>query len=129
VADEAPQHGRHYVGLPASYCWLYVQLREAAVANGYALAVHGSMARDLDVVAVPWVEDAAPVETLVEALRDAVAGWIPKPLTAPGLKPHGRLAYTILLEGHAFIDLSVMPPSTVAALTPPPAAPEVPDGE
>jgi len=30
---------------------------------GYAIAPHGSLARDLDVIAVPWTEDAVSAET------------------------------------------------------------------
>ena len=35
-------------------------LKGVAHEHGYAVAVHGSQARDLDVIAVPWVEGASP---------------------------------------------------------------------
>ena len=47
-------------------------LRKQARSMGYALAVHGSMARDLDLVAVPWVESAADPIELVEAFVEII---------------------------------------------------------
>lgn len=98
-------------------------VREAARAKGYAIAVHGSLARDIDLIAVPWVEDAAPAVEVAEAIRAAAAGAspigvaFPAPhedgiwfqLGCPGHKPHGRLAFTFHLGGGPYIDLAVMP--------------------
>lgn len=104
-------------------------LQEIAMAHGYALAVHGSMSRDLDLVAVPWVPKAMVPETLVMALQYGMTGmpntrayW--KKESRMAKKPHGRIAYVIWIanlsddfEGtsqgqprrHAMIDLSIMP--------------------
>ncbi len=38
---------------------IYPQLVEEARRHGYALAPHGSLQRDLDLIAVPWSEEAA----------------------------------------------------------------------
>jgi hypothetical protein len=35
-------------------------LREVARSKGYVLAVHGTLIRDIDLVACPWIENAAP---------------------------------------------------------------------
>ena len=95
-------------------------LRETARAHGYALGLHGSTERDLDLIAAPWVEDASDDRTLAEALRAAVNGTIYSK-TYPFAKPHGRRAWVIYLEGPSvgtkdgkhghppYIDLSVMP--------------------
>lgn len=86
--------------------------------KGYALAVHGSLARDYDFIAVPWAFAAVPAEELVEAIRARVGGKIcnvpeadPFDFTRrnPEPKPHGRLAWSIHLGGAPYIDLSVMP--------------------
>ena len=99
------------------YVAMYPALTRAAHQCGYALAVHGSMARDMDLIAVPWVQDATTSEELVEALREACGGWIHAPKTNrdPTTKPHGRLGWTIHVVGTldsaepaAYIDLSVM---------------------
>lgn len=112
---------------PATYCALYGSFKEKAESLGYALAVHGSMQRDFDLVAIPWTEEAVEAEVLVESLRDLCGGFIVED-GAPGgrwdaekkafveaavrnpcLKPHGRLAWCINLGGKPMIDLSVMP--------------------
>ena len=90
------------------------QLKEVAREHGYALAVHGSMKRDLDLVAIPWVENASSAVELAEAIRDAVNGQFREVVGArsPEWKPHGRLAWSIYMRpegGSPYIDLSVMP--------------------
>jgi hypothetical protein len=99
-------------------------LTEIARQHGYCLAVHGSMATDLDIVACPWTEEAVDPDTLAEALRDCVGGMfaagVPDAGAAVAVRPHGRRAYTILpadlflgvpkLPWSPWIDLSVMPP-------------------
>jgi|SRR6185312_8922831 len=89
-------------------------LKEVARRHGYALAVHGSMARDLDLIACPWTAEATDAPTLVEALRVAFNGFIRDERHAdhnPCWKEHGRLAWSIYFreEGGPYIDLSVMP--------------------
>lgn len=59
-------------GLAPAYAALVPLFAAVARPLGYAIAVHGSMRRDLDLVAVPWTDDAAPAENLVEAIR---GGW------------------------------------------------------
>jgi hypothetical protein len=100
-----------------AYAKVLPYLVEIAREHGYCLAVHGSMATDLDLVAVPWVERVAEPEVLIEAIREAVGGRID--LTPEwGEKPHGRLAWTILphdfgglprLDLVPWLDISVMP--------------------
>lgn len=112
--------------LAVGYAFLVPILAEAARSVGYALALHGTMARDLDVVAVPWTEDAADADTLVAAIEAACDGYRLAAVCGreePQHKPHGRLAWVILLEGGCVIDLSVMPRGHGGRLVelPPPA--------
>lgn len=93
------------------YMHVFPDLREAARNCGYALAVHGSLDRDLDLVAIPWTEDATDTETLVRAICDAWKfsnGLFPLD-SDPERKPHGRLSWTLIPGGPVFVDLSVMP--------------------
>lgn len=101
---------------PAHVVYTYIidYLRERAKELGYALTAHGSLARDIDLVAVPWVDEAAPAEQLVEALREkAQLVWGDKVFLRHGepvAKPHGRRSWVMVFLGtHAYIDLSVMP--------------------
>lgn len=43
-------------------------LRERARELGYALAVHGTLRRDIDLIACPWTVEAVPERELAEAL-------------------------------------------------------------
>lgn len=106
---------------PNCYASMLPGLRTRAQECGYALAVHGSMRRDFDLIAVPWTKEATDAPTLVEALRAEVGGFLcekvhhdilvaeGKPLQTPTLKPHGRMAWSIYLGGGPYLDLSVMP--------------------
>ena len=80
---------------------------------GYALAVHGSLARDIDLLAVPWVEQAVSPEELVRRLCGAVAGCMGRCVAngKPSQKPHGRVAWSLIHSGGCgYIDLSVVAP-------------------
>lgn len=74
---------------------------------GYALALHGSMQRDMDAVAVPWTEHSVPAEILVGRVCEAMQLTIGP--NSPSLKPHGRKVWTLMLTNIGFVDLSVMP--------------------
>jgi hypothetical protein len=88
--------------------------REVARDCGYALAVHGSQARDLDLVAVPWTPEAVSAQQLVDTLC-AVVGLVEKPsewpvAPNPESKPWGRLAWALCgWPGVQYLDLSVAP--------------------
>jgi hypothetical protein len=98
-------------------------MRPAAKDCGYALAVHGSQERDLDVIAVPWTAEAVSGDALARCLemrlREARgARWFLHGPATDSAKPHGRrtLILTSPDDGiaspagrHPFIDLSIMP--------------------
>lgn len=91
-------------------------LRERAKALGYALCVHGSLERDIDLVAVPWTDRAYPAEALAASLREVVDKLYPilgevTPVTHPSaVRPHGRQCWAWWIRSWTYIDLSVFPP-------------------
>lgn len=94
---------------------LLVPIREVARNKGYAIAVHGSLANDIDLLAVPWIETADPPSELIAAIQGAVAAVLGTCAildeSKPGDKPHGRLGVTYVLpQTHVYIDLAIMPP-------------------
>jgi hypothetical protein len=92
------------------YACLLPELRQIAIDHGYTLAIHGSMARDLDLIAVPWAEQVQDHEIMVDKMLQAIGGTIfGAMLPQPGDKPHGRIVYTLSILGDWFIDLSVIP--------------------
>jgi hypothetical protein len=92
---------------PSMYAHRVHELATICRANGYALALHGSLQRDLDAIAVPWTDDANTADTLVASICEGMGLRIgPDPNT---LKPHGRRVWTLMLMEWGFVDLSVMP--------------------
>lgn len=92
-------------------------MRRAAKDAGYAITVHGSLNRDIDLVAIPWVDrDVSSPDDLLNSLVGAVRSIVGTAAChdkAWEQKPHGRLAKIILAfcgQNSAHIDLSVMPP-------------------
>lgn len=88
-------------------------VREVARFNGYAVAVHGSLKRDIDLVAIAWTDQARPADELVRVIQGAVGGILGNCLrtSEPTQKPHGRVAYTLIHPGFCGeIDLSIIPP-------------------
>lgn len=89
-------------------------LRERAKVLGYAIAEHGSQARDIDLVAVPWSDPAHPPEALAASLRQVLERLYPihlevEPSTTHP-KPHGRLCWSWWIRPWTYVDLSIMPP-------------------
>jgi hypothetical protein len=95
----------------AIYERLLPDIRDAAWRLGYSIGVHGTMRRDLDLIAVPWISDAAPAEQLVLALIEVVGAYPDYAHVRPSVKPHGRLAWSLHLRlcPHLYLDLSVLP--------------------
>lgn len=86
----------------------YPDLCKLFQAHGYALAVHGSLARDFDLIAIPWREDCASVVEMVEAVNSNK--MIFNLVGEPEVKNHGRVVYTLSIGfGECAIDLSFMP--------------------
>jgi hypothetical protein len=98
-----PEEGAATEELFLRYAGILHDIRRIAMEHGYALPVHGSMRRDLDVVAVPWYVKYAAPEQLVEAIR----AWVGGHVTGPVQRPHGRRCWSIHLGGGPYIDLSV----------------------
>ena len=88
------------------------RIKKIAKEKGYAVAIHGSMKKDLDVMAMPWTNDAKAPESLAIALMKEFLGhsymrtYLKENRHG---KPHGRLTYTLPVKGRGYIDLSVMP--------------------
>lgn len=109
-------------------CELLPALRKVAREKGYALAYHGSFARDIDILAAPWLDSAVGALEVAEAIRaeaERVSGHMAFVINddgaapcnylrrAPEPKPHGRLGWSIHLAGTGtYLDLSVLDAGT-----------------
>jgi len=97
---------------PAYAAAMYPELAAIFHRHGYALAVHGSLARDLDLIAVPWAETVSDAATV---LRDVTTVFALRLIGEPWKKNHGRMAYTLSCGfGACAIDLSFVPNAEIA---------------
>lgn len=115
------------------YAVLFVKLDKIVARFGWAISLHGTMIRDLDLVLIPWTEDAEDENKVVDAIRLFVDGQHvtdtrKKHLKKMGSsqkdglshfaiteKPHGRRAISINIGvSNYYLDISIMP-----RLTPP----------
>jgi len=99
--------------VPATtYAWMIPVITRIARRHGYAIGVHGSMGRDLDLIAVPWVETANTPQALLAELCRYLDGTLVETTkdAQHATRPHGRTCYNIIFPGAwHFIDISFMP--------------------
>ena len=99
--DDKPIHAK-----PALYTHFYEIMKAIAKKHGYCLLLHGSMNRDLDLVAVPWDVKVKPHLKMSMALADAVGGVLaPHRFDKESdryvyhtVRQHGRIGYVIQLN-------------------------------
>lgn len=89
---------------------LYPEMVLIAREHGYALAIHGSLQRDFDLIAVPWIDGpVSSPQVLVDAICDR---FHPAKQIGEGntIKPHGRRGWTVSIgHGDCACDISFMP--------------------
>jgi len=89
------------------YCSIYAELAELTREHGYALAIHGSMSRDFDLICVPWVANPSHPQTVIDKICDTYAC---NSSSSPTKKEHGRIAYSVCFGfGDFFADISFTP--------------------
>lgn len=92
---------------------MYPKLAELFREHGYALAVHGSVGTDFDLIAVPWVDGpVAEPDAVIALLFDRYAFDREDGDRVPQgeAKPHGRVAYCLHLSfGTCALDISFAP--------------------
>lgn len=118
MEDKKPIHVK-----PSFYAHCFEVLKMIAKDFGYNLVLHGSMNRDLDLIAIPWEEEIGDVNKMIRMFANVIGG-VPidlddndKVLITQYKKPHGRIVYIINLNRGEFkgddpqyyLDISVMP--------------------
>lgn len=90
---------------------MYPDLCKLFQKHGYALMCHGSLARDFDLLAMPWTETVSMPE---EVMKEVVTTFAVRVIGNPTQRPHGREAYTLSVGfGECAIDLSFVPSITL----------------
>ena len=97
-------------GRPAFYAALYEDIRKVAMDLGWAVALHGSLKSDMDIITLPWVEEAVEFEMLINTIanlfeENMLANNYSVDYTS---KPHGRIVATIPIWEDFYLDISTM---------------------
>ena len=84
---------------PSLYALYFYELKEIALKYGYNLVLHGSLNRDLDLIAVPWQEEIGSDEEMIQEFANHLGGRISFKHTGKRYSylPGGRKNYIILL--------------------------------
>jgi len=89
---------------------MYPDLAHICHEHGYALAIHGSVANDFDIIAIPWTKK---VSTPRKLMNDIQKKFVIK-FQYRERRNHGRIAYTCTVGfGVCRLDFSFFPTTPV----------------
>lgn len=107
---------------PGLYAIFYEQLKLIALDFGYNLVVHGSMQRDLDLIAIPWIDTPRDSLEMIKEFERYLTGKEHSNLHCCSILPGGRKSYAISLnrgdrhgewvryeDKEYYIDISITP--------------------
>lgn len=97
-------------GRPAFYACMWDDIRNCAMNCGWAVALHGSLSSDMDIMAMPWVEDSVSFKELTEKISKLFVDNDLSELYEISYdeKPHGRIVATIPIFGDFYLNISTM---------------------
>lgn len=97
-------------GKASFYASIWDDIRNAAMDCGWALGLHGSLANDMDIMAMPWAENAKPVDEMIQAIINCFDGnpWNELNKTPCYDKPNNRVVYTIRIWKDFYLDVNVI---------------------
>ena len=103
---------------PSFYALCFYDLKEIAARCGYNLVLHGSLNRDMDLIAIPWIEKVSHPDYLIGEMNVYLGGDVMNQTKKNRYCfPHGRMSYVINLnrgdfgkeDPQYYIDISVIP--------------------
>ncbi len=94
-------------GRAAFYAAMWSDFRQSALNNGWALGLHGSLANDMDIMAMPWTVEAVPAIDMIIDLKHCFDK--PKEI---GLNitdmPNNRKVYTLSIWSDFYLDINTI---------------------
>lgn len=99
-------------GRAVFYASMWGDFRKAALDCGWALALHGSLSSDMDIMAMPWVEGAKSVEEMIESLESCMTKPDERIFKTEKCdnKPNNRIVYTIHIFADFYLDINIINP-------------------
>jgi hypothetical protein len=89
---------------------MWEDIRQCAMDCGWGLALHGSLASDMDIMAMPWVESAVSFKEMVDRVsklfknNDMSSQYV----ITYNEKPHNRVVATIPIWSDFYLDISTI---------------------
>lgn len=96
---------------------IFDDLKKYSIEKGYAIAVHGSLKKDIDIILVPWVNYPIPADDFMDGFLSLLNDIFGAACFCGdvGIKPHGRRAYTIVCNGsNVYFDVSIIEPKDLS---------------
>ncbi len=97
-------------GRTAFYACMYEDIRQCAMDCGWAVALHGSLSSDMDIMAMPWVKNAVTFKEMVNRIsklfkdNDTSSQYV----ITYNEKPHNRVVATIPIWSDFYLDISTI---------------------
>lgn len=97
-------------GRAAFYACMWEDIRKCAMDCGWAVALHGSLFSDMDIMAMPWTNDSVSFKELANSISKLFDGNFMSELYSITYneKPHGRIVATIPIYGDHYLDISTI---------------------
>lgn len=97
-------------GKAAFYASIWPDIKQAALDCGWALGLHGSLNSDMDIMAMPWTEEATSKEELINSILKCFEGNIFNDISKIPYynKPNNRIVYTIHIFKDYYLDINII---------------------
>ena len=96
-------------GRAVFYAAMWEDFRKAALDKGWALALHGSLASDMDIMAMPWTEKAVRPLDMILSIKNCFDKPNEISLTETEM-PNNRIVYTLSIWADFYLDINVIKP-------------------
>ena len=97
-------------GRTAFYACMYEDIRKCAMDCGWAVSLHGSLASDMDIMAMPWVDNAVSFKEMIDRVsklfkdNDISSQYV----ITYNEKPHNRVVATVPIFADFYLDISTI---------------------
>ena len=94
-------------GRAVFYAAMWEDFRNAALNVGWALALHGSLKNDMDIMAMPWTENAVSTIEMITAIKCCFDD--PKAIDiSRSLMPNNRTVFTMSIWADFYLDINII---------------------
>ena len=94
-------------GRAVFYAAMWNDFRQAALDKGWALALHGSLANDMDIMAMPWIEEAVSPLDMILALKKCFDKPKEIQVTITDM-PNNRKVFTLSIWADFYLDINII---------------------